>query len=74
MKGKKNAIDEELVGREKIGLRERGVSDHPELELRGGGESGGGGGWGGGGNLHGEDDTVEEEREMKEGRKEGRLF
>lgn len=54
MKGKKNAIDEELVGREKIGLRERGVSDHPELELRGGGESGGGGG--GGGNLHGEDD------------------
>lgn len=63
VKRKKNAIDEELVGREKIGLRERGVSNHPELELRGGGEaaaSSGAGGWGERvrlgifeGNLHG---------------------
>lgn len=39
VKGKKNAVDEELVGREEIGLRERGVSDHPELELRRGGKA-----------------------------------
>lgn len=51
VKGKKNAVDKELIGREEIGLRERRVSNHPKLKLRGSGESaasstGGGGGLG----------------------------
>lgn len=35
VEGEKNAIDEQFVGGEEIGLWERRVSDHPELELRG---------------------------------------
>lgn len=29
-----DAVDEQFVGGEEVGWRERGVSDHPELEIR----------------------------------------
>lgn len=35
VEGEENAVDEQFVGGEEIGLWERRVSDHPELELWG---------------------------------------
>lgn len=34
MEGEEDSVGKELVGGEEIRLRERGVSDHPELEFR----------------------------------------
>ncbi|KAI8001162.1 hypothetical protein LOK49_LG09G00209 [Camellia lanceoleosa] len=31
--GEEDAVDEQFVGGEEVGWRERGVSDHPELEI-----------------------------------------
>ena len=35
VEGEENAVDEQFIGGEEIGLWERRVSDHPELELWG---------------------------------------
>ena len=33
MEGEEDAVDDEFIGGEEVGLRERRVSEHPELEF-----------------------------------------